>query len=291
MSLMDSIIAFINKYYIDPIVNDSGYNIVNTATWAIVLGIAVYLLIYAFKKMNIKIDEKFMMATFPFVIAGASLRVVADMGVVSPPYSFILITPNIYFFVFFIAAACLGLLLLLQKFNLIKSFHLPFAICGGLFTVLIYIVLFSAGTVVNWWVPFASAIIGIGIAAVFWLIAKKAGSRIFTNKMNLAILAAHMIDAASTVIGMEVFGYYEKHVIPAYLIDVTGTALIMFPLKLILFFVIVWALDVVLEKSMAKESDKDKEEMGQIKNAIKYVVFILGLAPGIRNSIRLFFGV
>ncbi|MDR0767882.1 MAG: DUF63 family protein [Methanosarcinales archaeon] len=290
-SIVASIIAFIHKYYIDPIITDSGYNIVNTVTWAVILGLAVYLLIYALQKMEIKIDAKFMMATLPFVIAGASLRVVADMGAISPPYSYILITPNIYFFVFLVTAACLGASLLLQKYNAVKSFHQPYVLMGCLFIAAVYLVLFSVGTVANWWVPFAVAVIGIGIAVVFGLIAKKAGSKIFSDKMNLTILAAHMIDAASTVIGMEIFGYYEKHVVPAYLIDLTGTALVMFPLKFIIFFLVVWALDIMLEKATADENDKEKEQMGQIKNAIKFVVIILGLAPGIRNSIRLFFGI
>ncbi|WNY23474.1 hypothetical protein MmiHf6_07810 [Methanimicrococcus hongohii] len=291
MSFIDSVIAFIQTYYIDPIITDSGYNIFNTVTWAIILGIAVYLLITALQKMNIKIDAKSLAATLPFVIAGASLRVVADTGTISPPYSYILITPNIYFFVFLLTAACLGVSLLLQKYKAVKSFHLPYALMGCLFILIVYFILFSVGTVANWWVPFAVAIIGIGAAAIVGIVAKKAGSALFSDKMNLMILASHLMDATSTVIGIEVFGYVEKHVVPAYLIELTGTALIMYPLKLIIFFLVVYMLDVVLEKAMAGESDKEKGQMGQIKNAIKFVIIILGLAPGIRNSIRLFFGI
>ncbi len=291
MSFIDSVIAFIQKYYIDPIINDSGYNIFNTLTWAIILGIAVYFLIYFFQKMNLKIDAKALAATLPFVIAGASLRVVADTGAISPPYSYILITPNIYFFVFLITASCLVATLLLQRFKVIKSFYLPYAALGCIFILIVYYTLFSVGAVANWWVPFAVAVVGIGAAAVFGLAAKKAGSEIFSDKMNLMILAAHLMDATSTVIGIEVFGYVEKHVVPAFLIELTGTALIMYPLKLAIFFLVVWGLDKVLEKAAEGESDEDKEQMGQIKNAIKFVVIVLGLAPGIRNSIRLFFGI
>lgn len=291
MSFIDSVIAFIQEYYIDPIINDSGYNIFNTLTWAIILGIAVYFLIYFLQKMNIKIDAKSLAATLPFVIAGASLRVVADTGAISPPYSYILITPNIYFFVFLVTAVCLIATLLLQKFKAVKSFHLPYAAFGCFFILIVYWVLFSVGTVAHWWVPFAVAIVGIGAAAVVGPVAKKAGSAIFSDKMNLMILAAHLMDATSTVIGIEVFGYVEKHVVPAFLIELTGTALVMYPLKLIIFFLVVWLLDKVLEKAIESENDKDKEQMGQIKNAIKFVIIILGLAPGIRNSIRLFFGI
>ena len=291
MSFIQSVVDFIQKYYIDPIINDSGYNVFNTLTWAIILGIAVYFLIHFLQKMNIKIDAKSMAATLPFVLAGASLRVVADAGAVSPPFSYLLITPNIYFSVFLITVTCLIFTLLLQKYKLVPSFHLPFAALGCLFIIGVYAVLFAVGTVVYWWVPFAVAAIGLGVAGLFGFAAKKIGSPIFSDKLNLMILAAHLMDATSTVIGIEVFGYYEKHVLPAYLIELTGTAFVMYPLKLAIFFLVVWLLDKGLEKAMESESEKEKEQVGQVKNAIKFVIIILGLAPAIRNSIRLFFGI
>jgi Predicted membrane protein len=291
MSLINSIIDFIQQYYIDPIINDSGYNIFNTVTWAIILGIAVYFLIYFLQKMNIKIDAKSMAATFPFVIAGASLRVVADSGAISPPFSYILITPNIYFFVFLVTAACLIFALLLQKYKLVKTFHQVYAALGILFILVVYAVLFSVCTIANWYVPFAVGIVGISIVLIVYLIAKKFGSSIFSDKLNLMILGAHMMDATSTVIGIEVFGYVEKHVLPAYLIELTGSAYVMYPLKIAIFLIVILLLDKGLESAAANENEKDRAQLGQIKNAIKFVIIILGIAPAIRNSIRLMFGI
>ena len=291
MSFMDSVIAFIQLYYIDPIIHDSGYNIYNTVTWAIVLGLCVYFLLYLFQKMDIKIDSKFMGATLPFVVLGAVLRVVGDSGVVSPPFSYVLITPNVYFFVFLLGASFLAASLLLQKFGAVKTFHLPYAALGCLSVLAACAVLFAACTVAHLWVPFAVAGIGLGITLIVGVVAKKTGSSLFSNKMNLTILAAHMLDAASTVVGIEVFGYVEKHVLPAYLIELTGTAFVMFPLKFIIFLAVVLALDKALQKAVENDSEEDKEQMGQIKEAIKFVVIVLGLAPAIRNSVRLFFGI
>jgi len=291
MSFMDSVIAFIQEYYIDPIVNDSGYNIFNTVTWAIVLGLSVYFLIYVFQKMNLKIDSKFMGATLPYVVLGSTLRAVADSGVVSPPFLYVLITPNIYFFVFVLGAAALVASLLLQKYNVIKAYHQLYAVLGCFFVLAGCIVLFVSCPVAHWWVPFAVVGTGLGITLLVGLASKKAGNPIFSDKMNLMILAAHMMDAASTVIGIEVFGYVEKHVLPAYLIELTGTAFVMFPLKLLIFLLVVLALDKVLPKAMENEDEKEREQMGQIKNAVKFVVITLGLAPAIRNSLRLLFGI
>jgi Predicted membrane protein len=291
MSFINSILDFIQKYYIDPIINDSGYNIFNTVTWAIILGIAVYFLIYFFQKMNIKIDAKSMAATFPFVIAGASLRVVADSGAISPPFSYVLITPNIYFFVFLLTAACLIFALLLQKYRIVKTFHQVYAALGILFILAVYTALFSVCAIANWYVPFAVIAVGLIITLAVGFIAKKTGSSIFSDKLNLTILAAHLMDATSTVIGIEVFGYVEKHVLPAYLIELTGSAYVMYPLKLSIFLIVVLLLDKGLESAGADESEKDKNQLEQIKNAIKFVIIILGIAPAIRNSIRLMFGI
>jgi len=291
MSFMDSVIAFILEYYIEPIIYDSGYNIFNTVTWAVVLGLSVYLLIYFLQIGNIRIDSKSMGATLPYVIAGATLRVVADSGTISKPFLYVLITPNIYFFVFLVTAVCLFVSLSFQKYGFVKTFHQLYAVLGCLFILIVYAVLFAFCTVANWWVPFAVAGTGLLIFILVEIVAKKAGSSLFSDKMNLTILAVHMMDATSTVIGIEVFGYVEKHVLPAYLIELTGTALVMYPLKFFIFLLVVLLLDKGLEKAMEKEVEKDKEQMGQIKNAIKFVIIILGLAPAIRNSIRLLFGI
>ena len=42
-------------------------------------------------------------------------------------------------------------------------------------------------------------------------------------------------------------GYFEKHVVPSYLIELTGTALVMYPLKLIIFIGVLYMLDTQFE--------------------------------------------
>ena len=108
-SLIDRILQFINTYYLDPIRNDSGYNPVNTFTWAIVLGFSLYGVIKLLDRLKIKITPRFIALVMPFVLAGSSMRVIEDspVGIVHPPLSYLLITPNIYFLVFVITIICL----------------------------------------------------------------------------------------------------------------------------------------------------------------------------------------
>ena len=98
------------------------------------------------------------------------------------------------------------------------------------------------------------------------------------DRFNLMIVFAHMLDASSTYIGVDWFSYYEKHVVPTFLIDLTGSAAIMFPLKLLILMPVL---------SMIGRSIEDTS----LRNLVKLTLITLGLAPAIRNTLRLALGV
>ncbi len=77
-------------------------------------------------------------------------------------------------------------------------------------------------------------------------------------------------------------GYFEKHVVPTYLIELTGTALVMYPLKLIIFIGVIYMLDTQFE---------DDKRSQDLKMLIKMVILILGLSPATRNTIRMMLGI
>jgi uncharacterized membrane protein len=95
------------------------------------------------------------------------------------------------------------------------------------------------------------------------------------------ILWAHMLDASSTFVGVDFLGYYEKHVVPSYLIELTGTAFVMYPLKLSIFLPVIYILDT-------RFSD---EESISLTTFVKMVIIILGLSPACRNTLRMALGV
>ena len=55
------------------------------------------------------------------------------------------------------------------------------------------------------------------------------------------------MDASATYIGVDKLGYFSKHVAPSYLIQLTGTALVMYPLKLVIFIGVIYLLDTQFE--------------------------------------------
>lgn len=282
--LTDNISQFINTYYLDPIRGDEGYNLVNTITWAVVLGICIFGVFRLLKKMDIKINPSFILSILPFVLAGSSLRVLEDSpaDIFHPPYSYVLITPNIYFLVFGITVVCLWLSIRLQKAGLVKDYHPIFASFGLAWFLINLGVLLHFENIVVAYVPVFVIGAGTGLTFAFYLIARRLKSTIFTDPLNLSILLAHMMDASSTYIGIDKLGYFEKHVLPSYLIKLTGTALVMYPLKLIIFVGVLYLLDTQFEKD---------EESNNLKMLIKMVILVLGLSPATRNTIRMMLGI
>jgi uncharacterized membrane protein len=282
--LTDKISQFINTYYLDPIRTDDGYNLVNTFTWAVVLGFCIFGMFRLLEKLEVKITPKFIISILPFVLAGSSLRVLEDSpaGIFHPPFTYLLITPNIYFLVFGITVICLWLSIRLQKAGLVKEYYPVFAGFGLAWFLLNLGTLLYFENITAAYVPVFVLGAGTGLTFIFYMIARRLRSSIFTNPLNLSILLAHMLDASSTYIGIDKLGYYEKHVLPSYLIELTDTALVMYPLKLIIFVGVIYALDTQFEKD---------EESTNLKMLIKMVILILGLSPATRNTIRMMLGI
>ncbi|HMK16205.1 MAG TPA: DUF63 family protein, partial [Methanomicrobiales archaeon] len=113
---------FIYKYYIDPIRYGEPYNVVDTLTYAVVLVVSVYLVYRWLKRSGVSLDGDFILATIPYVVLGGLLRVVEDTGMISSDLRVLLITPLIFFVVFFIAAGALALSRALERRRLIPRF-------------------------------------------------------------------------------------------------------------------------------------------------------------------------
>jgi uncharacterized membrane protein len=285
MSLLtEKISQFINTYYLDPIRGDEGYNLVNTFTWAIVLGICIFGVFKLLKKLEVKINPEFILSIVPFVLAGSSLRVLEDSpaDIFHPPYSYLLITPNIYFLVFVITVVFLWISIRLQKAGLVKDYHPVFAGFGLTWFILNIGALLYFEDVVVPYVPVFVLGAGTGLTLIFYLVARHLKSTIFTDSLNLSILLAHLLDASSTYIGIDKLGYFEKHVLPSYLIKLTDTALVMYPLKIVIFVGVIYLLDTQFEKD---------DESTNLKMLIKLVIIVLGLSPATRNTIRMTLGI
>jgi uncharacterized membrane protein len=268
------IVSWIREQYVDPIIYDTGYNPVNTITWAIILGISIYCLIRLFRHLGLKVDERLVIYTLPYILAGSSLRVIEDAELLSPPWKYLLITPLIYFLVFAITIAAL----LITRKLLGRDFYRGYAAVGILWTAINLGALATVGFKEPWVIAVIFALGSAMAGGIYHLRRAVPWLCFLDSRFNLAILYAHMLDASSTYVGVDWFGYYEKHVVPTFLIDLTGTAAIMYPLKLLIILPVL---------SMIDGSIKDPT----FRNLIKLVLIVLGLAPAVRNTLRLALGI
>jgi len=262
---------------VDPILYDTGYNPINTLTWAILLIIFVLLLFKLLKRLGIVIDETFVFANIPYVVVGGLLRVVEDAELISPPLKYFLITPLIYFVIFFVAIAVLVVSVMIRN-----SYGIRYERVYGGFGLLW---MFSLMVVLSWnldiretlVLPFTFFVAG-GITVLFFLFFRKVYTPL-SFKVNLAVIFAHMTDASATFIGIDFFNYWEKHVLPSFFINLTGTAAVMYILKFVVFIPLLYFLD--------KELETERE----LANFLKFVLITIGLAPGIRDAVRIAMGV
>jgi uncharacterized membrane protein len=281
--MTETLRQFIDTYYIHPITHDTGYNPVNTITWAVVLVICLFLTLKLLKKLGIKIDHRFIAAVSPYIVVGASLRVMEDAELVSPPLSYLLITPLIFFLIFFCCVAILILAVIVSRSTRIgdSDYTLIFGLIGIIWLITNLTILLGKEEIVFGWVLFA--VIGISglLLSVIYAIAARFGLHFLTDRLNVAVLAAHLLDASSSFIGIDILGYTGKHVIEGLIVTYAGTAAGMYPLKLGILVPILYLLDTQFT------AEKEIE----LKNLVLLALIVIGLAPAVRNTLRMMFGV
>ena len=280
IEMTEAIKEFLYTYYIQPIIGDTGYNPINTITWALMLGLIIFVLLKILKKLGIVIDKRFIAAVSPYIFVAASLRVMEDADLFSPPISYMLITPLIYFLIFFCCVAILVILRVLSGPNRINDYVMVFGLIGVLWFIANMILLLRTEVIVNLWVLFA--VIGISgmIIVVIYVVGAKLHAKFLTESLNVSVLAAHLLDASSSYIGIDFLGYHGKHVIEGMIVQYTGSAAGMFLLKLGILMPVLYLLDICF----------DEREI-ELKNLVLLALIVIGLAPAVRNTLRMILGV
>lgn len=255
--MLEFLTEFTKKYYIDPINLGTGYNFVNSTTYALIFIGAIYLFfLFLKKRTTISIDKKFVLAIFPYVVLGSFVRVLEDAEIVTTK---LLLTPMIWgiflfgiFFLLFISR------LIERKFN-IPYFKTMFLIAIFLFLIPVSVLHFK-----NFY--------GMFLALAFflpWIII----SRIVKwNGENKLVALAHIFDATVSSVAISYFGFFEQYPIPRILSGINP-----------FLYIIVKASVVIGVLLLIDKVSKEKE----FNNYLKFIIGILGAAPGLRNFIAL----
>ncbi|WP_297535583.1 DUF63 family protein [Thermococcus sp.] len=257
---------FFYKYFVAPIKYNQGYNIVNTLTYAVILGIAVLLLYKMLKRMRIRVDERFFISLMPYIILGPLMRSMTDIGLL--PRTYLTVSPGGYFVIAgFAIASLFAVWRHLGPDERLYSIYRDFGwvLVAGLLFIM----------VINWnrvsvrWGFFKYFIPSLLVAETFiWLLTKK--FELVRN--NKVLYYTHFYDATTTFVGIQFFGFWEQHVLARTLMSIFHTPAVMYLEKFVIITVVVYILDRLM-----------KDEDPELINFIKLTIFILGFGPGTRN--------
>ncbi len=287
---------FVNDYFINPIVEHSGYNMINTLFYAAIAMVAAYLI---FKKFKKQFTKEFILYTVPFILLGSTIRVITDsidsgiaqqhssalFGLIGAivnsgiyDYGFLTVTPGIYILIGSFTLLSLVFSNALRKPKLYPTIGLAL------------------------WIPHFIMVLSMINEASFALLivvlsaALLAFSHVILKKYKISGIAsrlavgAHILDGTSSFVAIEIFNrvspqcvqngfcYFGQHVVERFFgeIMVYGTALYL--MVKVLFAILA---SVIIER----ESEGENE-----KYFIYLLIIIFGLAPGIRNFLRLAIG-
>ncbi len=273
---------FIYDYFIDPIWARSGYNLINTLTYAVIALVSVYL-IHRTIKGRIRFNESFILGVLAFVLLGSTLRAVTDSidnGVFQPAtqvhqlvldshmydYGYLTVSPGIYIVTAFLLLASMAILYKIKLMGLLADVGL--AIWLPHFLLLI---------------PFMAYVVYAIPIIILAAIPAYLAWRYFKDRIYAAIVAGQALDGAATFFIIDYFPqisgirYFEQHVFSAAIGDIGGTYF---------FFYLVKVLIAVAAVHILKGEKMDQED----KYFVALVLMIMGFAPGIRDILRMVLG-
>lgn len=279
---MNGLIDFINRNYIEGIINDTGYNHFDMITYVIILFAGVYAVRKLLDKLRIKVDEEFVIATVPYIFMGSVFRVIEDADILKPPVKYFFITPLIYFVIF---AICFGILLLtryLERLGKIKNYINAYALAGGALSLAGVVTLIYYDSY-NWNLNILvySLVPAITLTEIIKRISPAIGMTYLRSRMYSFAVFSFLLDSFTTYIGVDLLGYTNKHPFSSFLTSIFGTGALLIPLSLILVLVMV----LLLEKDSRKDQKEDE------KYILALTLIVLGLSMGARNLLAMVFRV
>jgi uncharacterized membrane protein len=252
--------AWFSEKFVQPLCHY--YTLEATLVYGLILVLAALGTYKMLGRLKVKLDKRFFLALLPFIIFGGWARALRDHNLGMYGQGWVWCSPPIYFLIFIVTLGSLLAGLWLERKKIIAYEKFMWLI-GGL--LLLYNLSLTRITNAN------GFLIVLSFASV-WAIISYGISRLkpkLLSRTNAAILWAHLLDASSTFTALTFYGFYEQHVLPGFLIDLAGPW-VMFPLKLAVIWIVLYYID------------KEKGDR-RLKNFLKIIILILGLALGVRD--------
>lgn len=269
---------FFHDFFVVPILQGGGYNIVNTLVYAVIMLAVAFLVIFPLlNKKGVKFDFGFALALAPYIVFGSLLRVLEDLKIVERSANplgpgFYLVTPGIYILVTVVAVTALLVSLYLGKktkwnaLSVFRNIGIVFAV-PVVFVNLLYFREFLGF--------FAVLVIAFALTAVVIFAVNMFYKKLFEDNLNKLALFAQLLDASATFVALQFFSCMEQHVVTRALTDLAPA--MFFLVKIPLVLAILYFADTQI-----------KEE--NLRGFVKLLIIILGLATGTRDLFTLAVG-
>ncbi|MEW5954978.1 MAG: DUF63 family protein [Candidatus Micrarchaeota archaeon] len=280
--------AFVEEYFLNPMRHPESYapyNLFNTLAYAAAALVAAYLIYKLLKRLGVRIDERFFAAILPFVLFGSALRVIEDAGILPRAVHFLglelfpFVTPGVYFLTFGAVIFSLAAALAAER----KLGVPAWKVLGGLGCVFAFAalapVLASVEYLFHGLLILLLGAAGIALFEALSRLLKQRGSWV-----ERTAVFAQCFDGAATFVGVGIgtpsSAYFEQHVVGGALIGVGGPAA-FYGLKVAFALAAVW----LVKSELGKKEDSEK------KVFVLLLLTIFGLAPGVRDALRIMAGV
>lgn len=270
---------FISQYFLDPIRDTSlpSYNWVNTITYGVLALLAAFLIFKFLEKKKVAVDKWFFFAILPFIFFGSVTHVLEDgrwlprlvqvFGFETYPF----VTPYVYVLTFLLVVVS-GLIAYAVTKQWGEKFKKTVGVIGWLVVLpfclwlLFYVKHFELLLV---WLA--------ALVALFFVFRFIYAKRFKTSSLAVVPFIAQCSDAVATYLGIKFAGYSEQHVVGNLILGTGGSELFLV-VKILFAFLVVY----VVENDVL---DVNK------KNYVYLLITIFGLAPGLRDILRIVAGV
>jgi uncharacterized membrane protein len=292
-----------------------GYTLVSEAGYVITLLLALIGVVFLLRKLEIGGDRRFFFALVPFMFFGGALRVVEDANdavpaaeaLISYPVNTLVISPIIYFTVFFITLAAVVATVYADRGGALDDYARPLAGIGGALVALSvgYLLALALAGVRNVeFYPQVTLVVLLGAtaaaSATWWLIERyKPEINAGTGRIGYVVIWGHAVDGVANVVGLDFMPLLDagrnlvpKHpvnraiveftgsTLPESVLAITGDAWPFLLVKLVAATAVVWLFD-----------GEVFEESPRYTILMLVAIVSVGLGPGTRDMLRATFGV
>ncbi|WP_135534572.1 DUF63 family protein [Halostella pelagica] len=298
-------------------VAEPGYTLVSEVGYVVVLLVALVGVMFLLRRLDIQRYRTGFYALFPFMLFGGALRVVEDANVaairagvdqpISYPLNTLLISPLIYFTMFFFTLAAVVVAVQLDSRGYVDGFEYPLAGIGtaALLSCVGYLGYLAGTAEYVYFHPQVLAVVLVGAtlaAGLTWVAIDRFAPEVNrgTGLIGLVLIWGHAIDGVANVVGLdwaaELGVHYgdlgPKHpvneaivnvtgaVLPASITHYTGTAWPFLLVKLVAIVLVVWIFD-----------ENVFEDSPRYTVMLLITVLAVGLGPGTRDMLRATFGI